>query len=280
MVHRLWLAALILGLAGCDPPAVGDNACFSKHVLPLVKDDCATCHSNGEYFVRLQGVSGDYPEVLRYVVPFRGEASPFLRWAAGLEDHPVVWWPGTVEYENVAAWIRGGAGPNCFDHTLYGECRQAADCVPVPCACPGQIEGDLLAGCRRDDFTGRGRCARRDDCAEVAALLCPDSDAGAGDGGVDGSGGPEAVSFTADIVPLLRRDCTPCHSYGRYGVALDGIPADFSEVMRYTDTADPEGSGSFLWWAAGGQAHPISWSTDSAEYQLFLTWVEQGALNN
>ncbi len=98
-------------------------------------------------------------------------------------------------------------------------------------------------------------------------------DAGADTGGT-------TVSFSKQIVPLIKSDCSSCHYAGQYGVKLTGTTADYPEVMRYVDINDPEASYGFLWWAAGGANHPIKWPKGSTKYNLFLKWVKEGAKNN
>ena len=88
------------------------------------------------------------------------------------------------------------------------------------------------------------------------------------------------MSFAEDIVPSIRSDCAPCHRTGGWGVKLDGTVEDYPRVMVYVDVDDPEAMNGFLWWAAGGGMHPISWREGGTDYQRFLNWVLQGAENN
>jgi len=314
----LWLAAVTVALAvatGCDGVAVPQaNVCFEKHVVPLVRRDCALCHERGEYGTRLQGTAADYDEIARWVTPNDPAASDFLAWAAGKGAHPVVWAKDSAPHRTVAAWVAEGARRECFDRDRYGECRTSADCAEVACFCP---TGELVvaAACATDTRAGgaHGRCATEADCAEPAFGLCR---ADAAPDAADASGAdvpsvipdvvpdiapdvpdvapdvapdvpdvapdvpPESVSFSGEIVPLLRLDCRRCHSLGQYGITLVGTVADYDEVMRYVDRNAPEAPYGFLWWSAGGGSHPRSWPKGYAKYNLFLQWVNEGAANN
>ena len=99
------------------------------------------------------------------------------------------------------------------------------------------------------------------------------------DAGVD-TGGGSTVSFSKQIVPLIKADCRSCHYAGQHGVMLTGTTSDYSEVMRYVDKNNPEGAYGFLWWAAGGNGHPNKWPKGGTKYNLFLKWVQEGAQNN
>ncbi len=91
--------------------------------------------------------------------------------------------------------------------------------------------------------------------------------------------GISTVSFSKQIVPLIKTDCRSCHYAGQHGIKLTGTVSDYSEVMRYVDIQDPEGAYGFLWWAAGGGGHPNKWPRGGTKYNLFLKWVNEGAKN-
>ena len=303
---------LVVSAFACEPAVdtPANNVCFNKSVLPLIARDCAFCHYHGEYGVKLRGKPGDYQEMLRYCVPYDSSGSPFLQWASGKFMHPVLWPKAGAEYTAVASWIDSGMKRDCFDMTFFGDCRFNSDCFPVSCLCPdhSMVTGQL---CYVDVSSHKGLCARSDNCTNPEFGMCkgdePDGgvddgfdagdggdsgDGGTDDGGVDdGSDGYDAghdessdegprVSFSANIVPMLGSDCQRCHFAGQYGIKLTGMVSDYSEVMRYVDVNNPEGYGSFLWWAAGGARHPVSWQKGGPRYNLFLTWVQQGAQNN
>jgi hypothetical protein len=270
-------------LLSCDLDLPPSNVCYDEHVVPLIKEDCSACHENGEYRVRLEGLHSDHQELLRYVTPYEPDRSVLLTWAAGeVKQHLPLWPRGSERSNTVAAWISEGATTKCFDRSRWGECRQDSDCSEVRCVCP---DGTEASGGRCSvDETEHGTCARRDTCTDPVFRLCeavaPDGDADVdGDGDADGDGGGP-VSFADDIVPMLRWDCASCHYSGGWNVTLRGTVEDYDEVMRYVDLDDPEGEGSFLWWAAGGDAHPVSWRRGGEQYDLFLEWVLQGAENN
>ncbi len=280
------LSALVY--LACQRSVPSSNLCYDKHVVPLVKRDCAFCHENGEYGVTLVGNAGDFAELARYVQPYGGEKSPLVDWARGKNNHPVLWDNGSDEQEAIVGWINEGARETCFDRDKHGECRDDSDCLEVSCICPG---GKVVSGqkCYVNPSTSKGTCARDDNCDNPQLALCPARpDAGPPpDGGVpDGSpvepdqGPPLGVSFADDLTPLHKTDCARCHSMGQFNVKIDGTVADYSEVMRYVDANDPEGVDSYLWWSAGGGRHPISWPKGGPKYNLFLEWVKQGAKNN
>lgn len=291
--YPILLAALTLS---CDLAVPTTNVCYGEHVVPLIKDDCAICHGNGEYRVRLQGLPEDYDELLSYIAPFDPERSSILTWAEGsVGVHPPIWLSTNERYKTVSAWISEGASRECFDHEASGECRRDEDCAPVTCLCPDGEE-HVASICTMDSDTARGTCMRRTDCIEPSYGLCEASADGDADGDVDGDAdadgdadgdvesdadeGDGIVSFENDIVTILRWDCASCHYNGGWNVRLRGDVSDYDEVMRYVDLEDPEGTGSFLWWAAGGRRHPISWPRGGDDYNLFLEWVLQGALFN
>jgi len=88
------------------------------------------------------------------------------------------------------------------------------------------------------------------------------------------------ISFSLEIVPSIKSDCRSCHFAGQDGIKLTGSIKDYTEIMRYVQPNDPEGMYGFLWWASGGEQHPVSWPQGNDKYNLFLEWVEQGAKNN
>ena len=284
------LAALTLS---CDLAVPTSNVCYGEHVVPLIKDDCAICHGNGEYRVQLQGLSGDYDELLSYVTPFDPDRSVLITWASGeVGEHPPIWLTESERSETIKAWIAEGASRECFDHDASGECRRDSDCAPITCLCRN---GEEVAGrhCAMDPETAHGTCMRFTNCEDPSFGLCESSVDGDADADVDGDGDGDGdadgdveeeddgiVSFEQDIVPMLRWDCASCHYNGGWHVRLRGDVSDYDEVMRYVDLDDPEGEGSFLWWAAGGRRHPISWYRGGDDYNLFLEWVLQGALLN
>ena len=306
-MRGLWVFGLACSLfaMACEPAleAPTFNSCFDENVRPLVERDCAFCHYHGEYGVTLRGLSSDYAELLRYSEPYDSAHSPLLDWASGGMMHPVLWSKDGPEYRTLALWIDHGMKRECFDMQYFGECRFDADCFQVGCLCPDM---DFVSGrvCVKDPATRKGMCAIGRNCADPRFGFCRSgeqdggldggldagSDAGidAGlDAGQDEDAGTDAgadegplVSFSTNIVPLLSSDCRRCHSAGQYGIRLLGTGSDYSEVMRYVDIDDPEGYDSFLWWSAGGAAHPNSWPKGGSRYNLFLEWVLQGALNN
>jgi len=92
-----------------------------------------------------------------------------------------------------------------------------------------------------------------------------------------------AVSFSADIVPVLNKSCNTsgCHSPG-------GKSPDLSAVNAYTslsnggfiNPSEPQSSVVYLW-MTGKKGTPMPVSGSNKEYNaLVLAWLKQGAQNN
>ncbi|MBN2797644.1 MAG: hypothetical protein JXX28_00705 [Deltaproteobacteria bacterium] len=215
--------------------------------------------------MRLEGEASDYDALLSYINVDSPEASALLAYADGLGDHPPVWSEGSEERAAVLAWIAAGAPSSC-EATAEEPvpCALDTDCPVVACPCAG---GDVAVQACEEGSAGERTCLSASTCVEETWEVCPVvTDA--------------RLSFSADIVPSLRADCASCHGGGQHGVRLAGSTSDYAEVMRYVDVNAPEEDDSFLWWAAGGGRHPISWPPSGAGYSTFLLWVEQGAQNN
>jgi len=293
---------------GCGLFLPTSNVCFDKHIVPLVKRDCAACHDGGEYGIRLEGRSSDHSELVRYISRFDPDGSSLLKWVRGQGEHPVIWQEKSREFKTMKAWIGEGAFKECFDHGLYGECRNDRDCPDVTCICNDQsVKANHI--CLKNEATDKGTCLIAKRCEEPAFGICnsgdtdtdtdtdmdtdtdtdtdtdmdidtdTDTDTDA-DTDTDTDTGPK-ISFSNQIVPMIGADCSMCHYGGRFGVNLRGKPVDYDEVMRYVDVNDPEADGGFLWWASGaGGNHEVSWYKGGSKYNLFLEWVEQGARDN
>jgi hypothetical protein len=203
----------------------------------------------------------------------------------------VIWGHQSAERTTMVAWIDEGGLHACINRTKHGECRDEQDCTEVSCICAdGKVA--TARACHVDPDTGRGTCARAEGCDNPVFGLCATaSDPDAGPSDPDGGGPPPdakvapdtqpaAISFAKQITPLNRTDCARCHALGQWNVKITGTVADYPEVMRYVDKSNPEAQNGYLWWAAGGGAHPILWSPGGAKYKLFLDWVRQGAKNN
>jgi cytochrome c5 len=231
-------------------------------------------------------------------------------------DHPVIWPADSEEYATVLAWVREGAllRANCGD---WGQCETADDCNPVDtCFCP---DGSFPSGrvCAIEPATGEGTCAQATTCTEPRFGLCavpPDTDIHEPeDVSIPDEAGsteladvaaldlpaeavPEAieetkvelevaaevvenqVSFSGQITPLHKKDCSSCHFAGQYKVKITGTVQDYDTVMKYVSVGSPETS---AWnWASGKGAHPAIWPKSRSKFELFVTWIEQGAKNN
>jgi hypothetical protein len=289
------------------------NPCFEKDIVPLVKRDCASCHENGEYRFKVTGSKSDYETLYSYSDSNKPEDSLILVYATGKKKHPKIWDENSREYLAMYNWIANGAKESCIDSNL-GECQSDGDCAEIACLCP-DLSVVTVSKCYIDE-NGAGICANDNNCAEPIFGICPNISEDAGtsditdtfyvedtgsdsglkdigydagydsgirdtgyDAGVD-TGGGSTVSFSKQIVPLIKADCRSCHYAGQYGVMLTGTTSDYSEVMRYVDKNNPEGAYGFLWWAAGGNGHPNKWPKGGTKYNLFLKWVQEGAQNN
>lgn len=108
-----FVVPFVLLLLSCDRSLPTENVCFSEHIVPIVREDCATCHTNGEYAVRLEGSTDDYENLKLYIIGMSAKNSPLLLWPGGLNEHPSIWVKGSKEHATVAAWIREGSSSDC-----------------------------------------------------------------------------------------------------------------------------------------------------------------------
>jgi hypothetical protein len=119
MLDRLFAVATTMLLSSCIGDLPGASCpdlgvSFAEHVVPIIGRDCSSCHSKGEDGVRLRGEDGDYPEVMRYVVPWHRRSSTFLEWASGERGfHPATWPRGSEPLACAATWIDEGACDVC-----------------------------------------------------------------------------------------------------------------------------------------------------------------------
>ena len=167
--------ALVLSLLTACPRAPEtptSDVCFTDHVVPLMRRDCALCHYHGEYLVQIRGVEDDYGELMRYVRVEEPADSSLLTWAAGRKEHPVVWNSDDDEYATTLAWIQDGALRACLDHDLYGDCLSDDECPPVVCICDDGTPVDW-AGCVIDEDSGLGACGTAADCQQGGLDTCP-----------------------------------------------------------------------------------------------------------
>lgn len=107
---------LLLMLFACGKPLPTKNVDFSEHIVPLVRQDCSSCHYHGEYGITLKGKESDYEQIILFVNTDSPDASPFLAYpSTGLNNHPNDWPKGTPKYKTVKAWIEEGALLNPSD---------------------------------------------------------------------------------------------------------------------------------------------------------------------
>ena len=248
MSRIIFVIPFLFTVLSCDQSLPTENVCFSETVVPLIRRDCAACHTNGEYAVRLQGSTDDYDDMSQYIIGNDPNISPLLLWAAGLDEHPPIWSADSREHATVAAWISEGARATC------GE--------------PADADADADADIEDADIDEEDA----DNDSDVEADVEVDAD-------IDE--GPDLVSFADDISPRHRMSCRPCHYGGLTPPEINGDSGDYPLVITYVDKSDPEGVGGWLWHVSGGNpAHPISWPPGSPAYNLFLDWVLQGAEDN
>jgi cytochrome c5 len=241
-----WAATACL-LAACQGPDLPtDSVSFRHHVVPILKRDCAACHEQGEYRVKIRGDHTDYGRLVPFFVHLTSPASSrLLLYAAGEANHPRLWPEDCREYATVLAWIAEGALE--FPASNIG--LEDVDTV-----------GDLDAPADLADTNDSGE---EDVTIEevVPEITVP------------------AVSFANDLSPLHKKDCSMCHGAGQFGVTIKGLPVDYPVVMKYVDQGNP-GNSEWLKWAEGAYRHPLIWSTGSSPHQLFLQWVTEGATDN
>jgi len=123
------------------------------------------------------------------------------------------------------------------------------------------------------------------------AAACADFSRGAqsvaADAGVEphGDAGPAdgaAVSFAADVHPLLIAHCQRCHMAGAEAgdtqLLLTGdVAADYATVTRFVDTATPAGSRLLSKVTGNGHGGGTVFAAGSPEYLTVLEWIQQGA---
>jgi hypothetical protein len=106
-------------------------------------------------------------------------------------------------------------------------------------------------------------------CGDKNDPLSPYGAGGMGGGspGIDGGmGGSPAVSFAADIMPLLQKSCS-CHVTGSVAPALNNY-ANAKAAADASNSAIQEGS------------MPIAGPLSESDKALFQSWVSAGAPNN
>jgi len=136
----------------------------------------------------------------------------------------------------------------------------------VACACIG-----AASGCA--DFSrGAPAPGPADGAADAAA---DDADAATSDAA-------SALSFAADVHPLLVPTCQRCHApgeaAGESGLLLSGdAPADYAAVAKFVDTPSPGASRILAKMSGSGHSGGAVYAVGSPEYRTVLRWIEQGA---
>ncbi|MFP2898599.1 hypothetical protein [Corallococcus sp. 4LFB] len=126
--------------------------------------------------------------------------------------------------------------------------------------------------------------------AAVALLVgCADFERGpvAADAGVlpvDGGGGDGggALSFEADVHPLLTSGCQSCHrsggAAGSTSFLLTGdAEADYAATSSLTDASNPSASRLLRKASGAGHGGGAIYGADTPEYQTLLSWISGGA---
>lgn len=99
------------------------------------------------------------------------------------------------------------------------------------------------------------------------------------DGGVEGE-----VGYERDIHPLLDAGCERCHGPGNnaedtnYSVISTNVEASYMSALGFIDLDSPSDSRLLSKSAGNGHAGGAIFAEGSAEYDLILRWIEQGAL--
>ena len=134
----------------------------------------------------------------------------------------------------------------------------------------------------------------------VGLLVLAGGCSGTGDGGMNGPDGDGAVSFTAQIQPILTATCAGCHSPG--GAAdLAGIVVQLTEDVSYdllvnqpsvqqpelTLVVPGDSTASLLYLKVSSDSPPVGERMprflpplSSADLTLIRSWIDEGALNN
>ncbi|MCA9524611.1 MAG: hypothetical protein KC609_26775 [Myxococcales bacterium] len=91
------------------------------------------------------------------------------------------------------------------------------------------------------------------------------------------------VSYTQQVFSIIAGKCHSCHANGTGGFTLTGVAAtDYAEIVARVNLADPPSS-LILRKATneGGQHGGIQvFTMSSADYQVILSWISEGAPNN
>jgi len=112
----------------------------------------------------------------------------------------------------------------------------------------------------------------------------PAPDAGARpDGGDAAAPDGAALSFGADVYPLLVPACQSCHATGEQAgdtqlLFTGSAPDDYPTVVTFVDTSAPAGSRLLSKLSGSGHQGGTVYAAGSPEYQTILHWIEQGAL--
>lgn len=88
-----------------------------------------------------------------------------------------------------------------------------------------------------------------------------------------------AVSFSADVVPILQAKCYVCHSQASGASSGGGIVLEGYDFIL--DTTTPEKVSASVDWLPTASAMPKGGSQlPTCERSLIRNWVSQGAQNN
>jgi hypothetical protein len=121
-----------------------------------------------------------------------------------------------------------------------------------------------------------------------------DDDSGPADGGDDGnlddsggsegsdSGGAPAVSFAAEVHPLLIAGCERCHSADGQAnttslIYVDDPVLDLEGTLDFVDLDSPPSSRLLSKTTGQGHTGGVIYDDDSNAYTTILAWIEQGA---
>jgi hypothetical protein len=93
-------------------------------------------------------------------------------------------------------------------------------------------------------------------------------------------GGGDEISFSVQVMPEIDI-CSSCHASGTGGWTYDGGADAFAQAIEIVDTDDPENS-LMLIKGSGGDSHGggTLFAVSSDEYDLILSWIEDGAPDN
>ena len=119
-------------------------------------------------------------------------------------------------------------------------------------------------------------------CADFSRGDYWDLDGGAEDSAGDAGGEDGEYGYIADVHPLLDAGCERCHGPGNSAsntsyLVSDDIAASYASALDFVDLDNPGASRLLSKTAGQGHGGGTIFDDRSAEYDLILAWIDQGA---